>query len=75
MGDLGAVKFLEPSEEIPLKGQLIDESIIGVSVIENDLFVAPIYIQRAPKTDFILVKNKAKNGFQLRKIEYIYVVG
>lgn len=65
---------MNPDDKIPLIGQLTDEGIIGVSILENDLFKVPIYKQKAPKTDFLLVKNKDKT-FSLRKIEYTYLVG
>jgi hypothetical protein len=41
--------------------------------MENDLFSAPVFKQKLPETDFLLVRNE-KNEWILRKIDFIYVV-
>jgi Protein of unknown function (DUF3591) len=57
-----------------LIGQLPEE-VLGVAVIENDLFVAPVFKHKAARTDFLLVKNQNSDDYVLRRIDHIYVVG
>ena len=48
-------------------------------IIENNLFRAPVFKQKAKETDFIIgrYKSEANEEFKyyLRKVENIYVVG
>ncbi|KRX08876.1 hypothetical protein PPERSA_08980 [Pseudocohnilembus persalinus] len=84
LGSLGSVKFLNNGEKCgDLIGNLLDRDIIGLTVLKNNLFQAPIFIKKAPVTDFLLVKRKEKDPvtqqeiekYYLRKINHIYIVG
>lgn len=47
-------------------------------ILENNLFSVPIFKQKLPKTDFLLLRYRNEENqinYYLRKIDYIYVVG
>ncbi|CAK63292.1 unnamed protein product (macronuclear) [Paramecium tetraurelia] len=72
------IRFLDKNQAIPLQGQLTDERFIGIAVIENDLYRAPIFKQKLPVTDFLLVRTRVDNchyKYTLRPIDCIYLVG
>jgi len=78
LGSNGSISFLDEKQSLPLIGQLTNDKFIGVTVIDNNMFYAPIFIHKAPETDFVLVRYTSSDGSQkcyLRKIEYIYTVG
>ncbi|CAD8107723.1 unnamed protein product [Paramecium primaurelia] len=78
LGNIGQIRFLDKNGAIPLQGQLTDERLIGIAVIENDLYRAPIFKQKLPITDFLLVRTRVDNchyKYTLRPIDCIYLVG
>jgi len=78
LGPNGSISFLDETKNIPLIGQLTKENFVGITVLDNNLFYAPIFIHKAPETDFVMVRYTSSDGTQkcyLRKIEYIYTVG
>ena len=59
-------------------GQITSKEHLGVLTMENNLFKVPIFKQKLPKTDFLLVRyrdDEGKDKFYVRKIEFIYIVG
>ncbi|CAK78433.1 unnamed protein product (macronuclear) [Paramecium tetraurelia] len=78
LGNIGQIRFLDKNGTIPLQGQLTDERFIGIAVIENELYRAPIFKQKLPATDFLLVRTRVDNchyKYTLRPIDCIYLVG
>ncbi|KAL4466822.1 hypothetical protein ABPG74_010419 [Tetrahymena malaccensis] len=81
LGELGRVVFYDDNDKTNLFGQLDDQEegkeSLGITVLENHLFKAPIFKQRLPETDFLLVRQQEndKCNYYLRPIEYVYVVG
>jgi len=64
---------LDEKEKIPLIGSLTDKKIVGLAIIENNIFHAPVFKHKLPATDFLLVRKDDK--MYLRKIDYLYTVG
>lgn len=57
---MGRVIFYDEADKTNLFGQLDDQEegkeSLGITVLENHLFKAPIFKQRLPETDFLLVR-------------------
>ena len=62
LGKFGQIQFLGKNEFLPTQGQLTDEMIIGLTILENDLYRAPVYKQKLLETDFLLVRRKDEHG-------------
>ena len=78
LGANGSITFLDEKANLPLIGQLTNDRFIGITVMDSNLFFAPIFIHKAPETDFVLVRYLSSDGSRrcyLRKIDYIYTVG
>lgn len=78
MGSHGSINFMDEKQSIPLIGQLTNDKFIGITILENNLYYAPIFVHKAPETDFVLVTYSSSDGSKkhyLRKIDYIYTVG
>ena len=80
LGPNGVIRLVTDSnsEKPPLMANITNEKYIGIPVLENNLYVAPIFPQKPKTTDFVLVRHVTSEGytkFFLRKIESLYTVG
>ena len=80
LGPNGVIRLIADSnsERLPLMANITNEKYIGCSVLENNLYAAPIFPQKPRTTDFVLVRRVTDEGytrFYLRKIENLYTVG
>lgn len=73
VGSLGLPELLDSNDNIPLIARLQEGQ--GISVLENNLYRAPIYFHHSKSTDFIMIRYPKKSGkskWYLRPIEYLY---
>eukprot|EP01022_Parablepharisma_sp_SALTPOND_P020384 TRINITY_DN3702_c0_g2_i1.p1 TRINITY_DN3702_c0_g2~~TRINITY_DN3702_c0_g2_i1.p1 ORF type:complete len:1466 (-),score=230.12 TRINITY_DN3702_c0_g2_i1:3379-7776(-) len=87
MGPYGIEIRLSPKDRIPLLGQLDQSQYKGITIIENNMYRAPIFYHAVPTEEYLLVKHKTKDGvlflfckqiqftYVLRTVPFIYTVG
>lgn len=70
--NLGHVIVLDPADKSPFLGDI--KAGCSQSSLETNMYRAPIFPQRVPSTDYLLVRS-AKGKLSIRRIDRIDVVG
>lgn len=65
MGPYGIEMKLSFKDRIPLLGQLDPSHYKGITIVENNMYRAPVFYHDEREQDFLLVKHKSKNGVSL----------
>lgn len=55
IGYYGAQVLMSPENKLPLLGNVKEKDYQGISLLENNMYKAPVFFHRAPKTDFLCV--------------------
>eukprot|EP00826_Nyctotherus_ovalis_P022309 TRINITY_DN1733_c0_g4_i1.p1 TRINITY_DN1733_c0_g4~~TRINITY_DN1733_c0_g4_i1.p1 ORF type:complete len:740 (+),score=207.69 TRINITY_DN1733_c0_g4_i1:252-2471(+) len=62
MGPYGIEMKLSLKDRIPLLGQLDPSHYKGITILENNMYRAPVFYHDWREQDFLLIKHKSKNG-------------
>ena len=80
MGPHGAQVLKKKGEKIPLLGQIDTKNSLGITVLENNMYLSPVFYHKlSPKSaDFLCVFHRDKNGIPsivVRELSEVYAVG
>jgi hypothetical protein len=74
---IGKVEILYSNDVFPFKLGVLEKEAMQTA-ISNRLFIAPLFLQPPPETDFILIRTKVDAKlltFTLREINRVFVAG
>ena len=80
IGPFGQTMLKKPVEKLELLGQVDREKYNGLTVLENNLYNAPVFYHKLPSTnnDFFCCVTQQNNGerrIAVRKMNCLYTVG
>ncbi len=61
IGPYGIEIRLSPKDKLPLLGQLDQTQYKGISILENNMYRAPLFYHSQPREEFLLVRHKKKD--------------
>jgi hypothetical protein len=61
MGPHGTQVLKKKGEKTPLLGQVDTRHYKGITILENNLYYAPVFYQKAQRNDFLCVVHRDKN--------------
>jgi hypothetical protein len=73
-GRKGEDVYFAQEQNLPTVGQLTQEDLPGITLLENNLSRTPIFPHQVPKTDFLLICSEidGKKTYYLRRIKAAY---
>ena len=90
MGPNGTQIILKPEQKLPLLGQIDQNEIKGINIIDNNMYRAPVFYEKIShpnsaintslnkkRYNFLITFTKNENGqkiFHIRELEHLYTV-
>ena len=68
MGPYGIEMNLSSKDRVPLLGQIDQSKYKGITIIENNMYRAPVFYHKMANQEYLLIKHKNKSGVSLNNI-------